>query len=39
VSRLGDIQIGAGVAVPAIDDMDKQRARLDRYAELARAVA
>jgi hypothetical protein len=29
----------AVLAVPASGDMDKLKARLDRYAELARAVA
>jgi len=38
--RLRDLGLQrAVIAVPATDDMDKLRARLDRYAELARAVA
>lgn len=40
LQRLRDLGLHRAVlAVPAIDDMDKLNARLDRYAELARAVA
>lgn len=40
LQRLRDLGLARAVlAVPAIDDMDRLCARLDRYAELARAVA
>lgn len=40
LKRLQDLGLArAVIAVPAIDDMDKLKTRLDRYAELARAVA
>ena len=39
LKRLRDLGLHRAVlAVPAIDDMDKLNARLDRYAELARAI-
>jgi probable F420-dependent oxidoreductase len=40
LKRLKDLGLARAVlAIPAIDDMDKLTARLDRYAELARSVA
>ncbi|HTU60483.1 MAG TPA: hypothetical protein VMF89_18660, partial [Polyangiales bacterium] len=40
LKRLRDLGLRrAVIAVPATDDMDKLAARLDRYAELARAIA